>query len=489
MAHAATRKAQPKARPSPRKGSAGAAAGPQRSPGGELARALAAAIDLLRTERIDEAEPALEAILARWPGQPDALHYLGVLRHTQGRIDEAVALIREALAKAPDVSGAWNNLGNILLLVGRGEEAADAYERAVQFGSGTSSAPEAVRALNNLGVLHRKLHRIDKSEVALREAIKRDPSFGDAWYNLAITLIDSGRVPEGMVAQAKAVTLWPQEKQSRQEVIRALLRLNQLEGAAKLLRQWLAEDARNPVAAHMLAACEAAVSGAAAPARASDDYVQQVFDTFAASFDAKLEALGYRAPGLVVDALQAAVGAPAAQLDIVDAGCGTGLCGPGLKPYARRLAGCDLSEGMLRRAQPRALYDVLHQAELMHYLRTQPAAFDAVVSADTLCYFGALDEAAAAAHRSLRDGGVLVFTVEALPEDSSEPHRLQSHGRYAHGAAHVRAALAAAGFERLDLRAETLRMEGGEPVRGWLVTAHKPGAASATAHVSGEASA
>ncbi|MFO1267193.1 MAG: methyltransferase domain-containing protein [Rubrivivax sp.] len=126
---------------------------------------------------------------------------------------------------------------------------------------------------------------------------------------------------------------------------------------------------------------------------------------------------------------------------------------------------------MLRRAHARGLYDVLHQAELVYYLRTQPAAFDAVVSADTLCYFGVLDEAFAAARRSLKPGGALVFTVEALPEGTPSPHRLQDNGRYAHGRAYVEAALAGAGFDVRSLRAEPLRMEGGEPVPGWLVSA------------------
>ena len=71
-------------------------------------------------------------------------------------------------------------------------------------------------------------------------------------------------------------------------------------------------------------------------------------------------------------------------------------------------------------------------------------------------------------------GGVLVFTVEALPEGSADLHRLQTTGRYAHSPAHLRAALAAAGFELIALQAETLRMEGGEPVHGWLVTARRP---------------
>ena len=436
--------------------------------GSPLAQALAGAIEHLRNERIEQAEPALLDILARWPEQPDTLHFLGVLRHTQGRIDEAVALIRGALAQVPDNAGAWNNLGNVLLLAGRGEEAAVAYEKAVDHGGG--AAGDAVRALNNLGVLHRKLGQLGDSELALRRALQRDDAFADAWYNLSVTLIKQGRINEGVLAHSKAVALWPEEVQSRQEVIRALLLLDERARAAKLLREWLASDPGNAVAEHMLAACEAK-EGDAVPERASDGYVQQVFDGFAASFDSKLETLHYRAPELTVRALQRAAGTPAGRLDIVDAGCGTGLCGPGLKPFARRLAGCDLSEGMLRRAKRRALYDALHQAELTYYLATQPAAFDAVVSADTLCYFGPLETVFAAARHCLRPGGWLVFTVEALPDDARQPHRLQSNGRYAHHQAYLREALAAAGFVGALLEHERLRMETGQPVMGWLVTA------------------
>lgn len=427
--------------------------------------ALQAAVALLRDERLDAAEAAFKHILRRWPDQPDAMHYLGVLRHAQGQVDEAVRLIRRCLRAVPSNAAAWNNLGNVLLLAGRGDAAARAYDQAVTYGR----SADAVRALNNLGVLQRKLGHLDRSELALRQAVERDATFADAWYNLSTTLIKQGRVHDGLVAHSKAVALWPEDVQSRQEVIRALLLLDERERAGRLLREWLDSEPDNPVALHMLAACK---SDAAAPERASDGYVQQVFDGFAASFDAKLEALDYRAPELVVQALQRAVGAPASALDIADAGCGTGLCGPGLRPFARTLAGCDLSVGMLRRAKARGLYDVLHQAELMHWLRTQPEAFDAVISADTLCYFGALDAALAAARIGLRAGGWLVFTVEALA--TGQDVRLNTNGRYAHSDAHVRWAAAAAGLQLLELEAAVLRQEAGRDVAGWLVVLRKP---------------
>jgi len=448
----------------------GAAAAPR--PAGsafvDLPSSLRAAIDLLRTERIDEAEHALLSILQRWPGEPNAQHFLGVLRHTQGRVDEAVALIHEALARDPSHAGAWNNLGNVLLSAGRIDDAAKAYEQGVAV---APQQPGAADALNNLGTVYRKLSRLADAEASCRRAIEARADFADAWYNLSITLMAQGRVHEGLVANSRAVALWPRQLQARDQVIRALVLLGEREQAAALYREWLAEDPNNPVAQHQLAACLGAAGGA--PERASDAYVRQVFDAFASSFDAKLEMLHYRAPELVARALAAAVGEPAAALAIVDAGCGTGLCGPLVKPWARLLAGCDLSAGMLRHARERHVYDVLHQAELVYYLDTQPAAFEAIVCADTLCYFGALEAAFAAARRSLRDGGWLVFTVETLPDGDLRDHVLNPNGRYAHAGRYVAQALEGCSLTLVSMRAESLRTEAGLDVTGWLTVARR----------------
>ena len=216
----------------------------------------------------------------------------------------------------------------------------------------------------------------------------------------------------------------------------------------------------------------ASVTGEDVPARASDGYVEALFDRFASSFDVQLAKLGYRAPALVADALSVACGTPAGDLDICDAGCGTGLCGPLLRPFAAHLIGIDLSDRMLDQARPRACYDALVKAELTRFLLAHPDRFDVVVSADTLCYFGTLGPVLDAASSALRAGGLLIFSVESITD--SDESRLNPHGRYSHNPAYVSAALAAAGFDVLALRPDELRKEVGEVVAGLLVTARKP---------------
>ncbi len=427
----------------------------------DLAGALAWLGDLIRAERLDEADQLAAAVLEHWPDEPDVLHFIGLLRHAQGDGEAAVALIRRAIEGRPEASAPWNNLGNVLLTLGRFDEAASAYTCSAELD------PAGAQAWNNLGTLHRKRGALAEAEAACRRALEADPAFGDAWYNLSQVLIERGQVHEGLIANSRAIASWPRQQQSRDQVIRALVLLGELDQAAALYREWLAEEPDNPVARHQLAACQRE----AAPVRASDAYVERVFDSFAASFDAKLASLDYRAPQLVADALAAALPPPARQFDIADLGCGTGLVGPRIRGWARHLAGCDLSVGMLRQAKQRQVYDVLHKAELVHYLATQPGAFDVLVSADTLCYFGDLAPVMAAAHRALRAGGWWVFSVEALPDGADPSWQLQPNGRYAQTRGHVEAALAAAGLAPVAITPQRLRLEAGEAVGGWLVTA------------------
>ena len=414
--------------------------------------------------RLDEAEAAYRSVLADEPANPDALHLLGVLRAQRGRHDEAARLIAAAIAANPHEAMFHNNFGNVCSESGRLAEAEASYLRALQL-DGTR-----VDALNNLGVLLGARGDAQGAEKVLRRVVELAPDFADARQNLANHLFRGGRLAEAVQQCVDGLVVAPRSAALRRLLGVSYSMLGMKDEAIAVWRAWLQAEPGNALAEHHLRAC----TGEDVPARAADAYVQRVFDGFAASFDAKLAALSYRAPELVAQAVARHAGTPQRDLEVLDAGCGTGLCAPLLAPWTRHLAGVDLSAGMLQKAQARGGYDELVQAELVAFLRERGRRWDLIVSADTLCYFGALEAFAAAAAQALRPQGRLVFTVEALDAAGGEAaadHRLLEHGRYSHRRGYVQGVLQAAGLDVLDISGAVLRTEGGEPVHGWVVAA------------------
>jgi len=422
------------------------------------------AVQLHQQGYLDAAQELYERLLKLDPRNANALHYLGVLLHARGQSDEAIECMRQSIALYPEVPDWHANLGNVMLHLRRLEDAADAYAVAVGL------APNNAAILNNLGALRRVQQRFPEAEAALLKGLELDPARADVHANLGNLYGDMGLLKQAFKHYCEAVILDPKLYPARTMLGIAYYSLGRFDEAAKVYRDWTVEEPDNPLPRHYLAAC----TGEAVPDRAEDDYVEATFDAFAESFDGKLEQLAYRAPQFVADAVTRIYGEPGKCIDILDAGCGTGLCGPLVAPYARRLVGVDLSTRMLTKAEPRGVYDELCKAELTAYLEGLRQDYDLVISADTLCYFGRLEAVSKAAHDALRPQGWLVFTVESIVDaESAADFHLNPHGRYSHNRDYVEATLRAAGFARVDAEFLQLRTEAGLPVHGWLIGAQR----------------
>jgi predicted TPR repeat methyltransferase len=221
---------------------------------------------------------------------------------------------------------------------------------------------------------------------------------------------------------------------------------------------------------------KAAISGEQVPARASDEYVRSVFDQFAEHFDEDLENLDYHTPRIIGRAIGQTPGASERRFIILDAGCGTGLCGVELRPFAARLDGVDLSSAMVEKAAARGVYDRLAVEELTAFMSRHPETYDVIAAADTFNYFGNLQTLLAHAAAALRPSGLLVFSLER-DGDGSGPRdfQLQPHGRYCHSISYVQQSLEHAGLHVDACDQIVLRRQADEDVQGMLLRATKGG--------------
>lgn len=419
----------------------------------------------------EAAERQYCSILAADPEHAPALHFLGVLRHQQGHGEEGRALVQKSLVRQPQHAEWHNTLGNMLSAQGLVEEAVAAFLATLE------QDPNHSDAWNNLGSVLLTLGHAGEAATALRNAVALNPALRAAHQNLGDAYRQLGDSHAAALSYCAEYVLRPLNETQRDVLGIAYSQLGRDDEAAQVYEAWLADEPGHPIASHLLAANR----GQAAGDRASPDYLRSYFDAYADTFEHKLvDDLAYSVPPLVRHMLERHHAA-LASLRILDAGCGTGLCGPHLQPFARQLTGVDLSSRSLAIAQEKNLYDSLHAQDIVEYLRNSaPATWDLMVAADVLIYFGNLASFLQAAQHALAEGGQLLASFETTVLNDPDPAKalspgyvLQPSGRYRHDRDYLLRTLQTCGFTVDETTPVDIRTELGRPVRGLLLLATK----------------
>lgn len=217
--------------------------------------------------------------------------------------------------------------------------------------------------------------------------------------------------------------------------------------------------------------------------------VTSLYDQHAHSFEELLSALQYRTPQELEKSLLAQLESISPHGDGVlsrtvclDLGCGTGLVGSLLRRRCTgQLSGCDLSGEMLKIAEAKAgIYDALTKSECVSFLRqAAPASADLIIACDVIVYMHGLTELFAAAAAALSPGGKLAFSTEVCGLDEvsgglppSGPGWIERESeRVAHATEYIRWLVErhAQELTLYSLRESTIRMDGGQDVKGSIV--------------------
>lgn len=217
----------------------------------------------------------------------------------------------------------------------------------------------------------------------------------------------------------------------------------------------------------------AALGNQAVPAQSPAEYVTKVFDTYAPRFDRHLLGnLDYQAPQLLRQAVATAIGGGRMDLELLDLGCGTGLCGALFRDIAKYLTGVDLSPKMIQKAREHGIYDELIVGDLLTPLRESNARHDLIIAADVFIYVGDLSQIFATCQIALRPGGLFAFSTEC--EGGMESYTLRRSGRYAHAVDYIRTLARSSGFEEIGVEQAVIRQEQGTPIDGNIFVFQKP---------------
>jgi predicted TPR repeat methyltransferase len=398
----------------------------------------------------------LEHSLILRRAQPEAWLLLGMARKRLNDPAAADAAYRAALEYDPKSTLAWQLLGLL-------KQAQRYYVAAIDCLTACLEAGGADAALlANLGKLYYQLGRIPESAQAYTRAAELQPA--NLHFRTMARRSEFLKAVHGGESVDSAIEIFknsfsPSEHNAEKELadtldsaFAQLSGFGHLEAAARVGKKQLELWPGNPSVSYLLKA----VTGGSDLARSTPEYVVEHFDAFAEGFDAQLVgALGYDIPEKICAAVRQMT--PTGRLyDTLDAGCGTGLCGPMLRPISRTLAGLDLSPKMLEQARRRGIYDNLICEDLIAFLERSRGQFNLMVAADVMIYFGDLAPIFSGAAAALRPGGLLACSTESC---AGPGFRLLPSGRFAQAPAYVRA-LAALEFEEIFHLETTIRLEG-----------------------------
>lgn len=428
----------------------------------------------------------------------DAYANLATTLRVQGRLFEALPLYEKALGIDGNNPFIWNSFGLALEADKQLAAAMRAYQKAAELKDDFADAHAHIGALLMLDE-----DNLRAAEDELRLATKLDENNEDAWVNLGVVLYKRELYMEAMECYRKAILLNPKNVEVCNNLAVAVHQSGDLTEAAGLCfnamaidrdfaevhntlaailadmyrsdkelaigtaKAWVKHCPKNAIAKHTLAA----FSGDAKKEKADDEYVKELFDGFAESFNKTLAKLEYGVPKLIASRLEKNGGG---KKDILDLGCGTGLVGEQIKKYAAKMVGVDLSPKMLEQANKTGVYDDIICSEAISFLGSNEKKFDVIVAGDVLCYFGKLNKIFAYIKLALKDEGRAIFSLEALGGKAAKNDFLITEsGRFAHSESYIRKSLIKAGFKdkNIVITDEILRLENQKPVKGFLVEA------------------
>src|SRR5438067_13551925 len=93
------------------------------------------ALEHHRSSRLRQAQSTYRELLSSDPGNPDAMHWLGVLCFQAGQIDESILLLEQAAAIRSTDAAFQHNLAQAYLSAGRAHLAPKVFERSAALDS------------------------------------------------------------------------------------------------------------------------------------------------------------------------------------------------------------------------------------------------------------------------------------------------------------------------------------------------------------------
>lgn len=368
-------------------------------------------------------------VLAEQPTQQEqqmAYFALGMLAYQEQQFRQALSFLLPLWEMAPNHLGVAKLIACSYLELQNDEQALLWCDQLIKLNSNEGVAHY------NRGVVLARLNQEVLAREAFLRAIHLDPSYIDAYLNLAALALKNR---DTLLA-----------KQYYREICRV--------------------DVHNEIARYMLAALDENQMLVKAPL----EYVEQLYEGYANHYEQQmLGVLDYQAPKVLLDCLKKYSGVEKARWRTLDLGCGTGLVSDCFSDFYSEIIGVDISSAMIEKAKNKNRYTALVRKSMEAYLHETDEKFDLIIAADSLIYTGDLSHLFEGVCRVLNQGAWFIFSIESQEKNK---FYLQENGRYAHSIDYIQEIGQKNKINFSGAKEVILRYQEGKPVLGKVVVFH-----------------
>lgn len=185
----------------------------------------------------DWARPVLELLASQNDEEALYPYWLGRLDYDAHEYNEAIRHFQRAIQLNPQMARAYDNLGLCYYYENQNQLALTNYEKAIELERG-SQHPSPWPYLN-IGITQQFLNRLTDAERSLREALRLDPGFAKAHFQLGTVLEDQKQPEEALNELREAARLDPAYAEPHMAMARILHRLGQEAPARKEVETYL----------------------------------------------------------------------------------------------------------------------------------------------------------------------------------------------------------------------------------------------------------
>ena len=446
------------------------------------------AANLLKANgQLEEAALAMQEIIKQHPDFAAAFNNLGTIYYSQSKFQNAMDAFYKAIDLQPDYADAYYNLGLAYSRLHRYDEAMNAFQALIALNSAHpgghfqlgclfmqrdqnetaikhfsvvgKSHPQHFETQANLAAIYLKQGQLSDAKKHYLNAIDILPTDLQSLFNLGVISAQQGLLDDAIGFYLRAINLNPDYFEALNNLGAVYLAKKDQQTALQYFREALRLQPKNVAVRHTVDILLKEKNITSSP----PDYIRSLFDSYADHYDTHLaKELHYQVPEVFHTLLKDKLGGQA-QLNVLDLGCGTGLCGEYVKPFAKTLIGIDLSPNMLAIAKEKKVYDELIEAEIISFLAAHKAQYDLIMAGDVLIYFGDLDPVFAAVRETLTPKGTFIFSIEV--ENSGDYH-FSASGRFTHSKAYVDKLAADHQFKVLAYQTVAIRSQDEQAVSG-----------------------